>query len=1254
MKILAIRGNNLTSIAGEFSIELDQAPLNQSGLFAITGPTGAGKSTLLDALCVSLYNKIPRLENVGSPIQIGNDEKNALAHNDTRNLLRRGAASGYAETLFRGIDGKMYLARWEVERVSRGKNKGALKPNETSLRDVASDRLLGRTKNEVLQGVVEKIGLTFDQFRRSVLLAQGDFAAFLKAGTKDRGDLLERMTGTEIYSKIGTLAFERAKQEETVQKQLEAQLGENSILSDEARRQQSDRLTELGEQRTKMRERHDLARQQHDWLVQQGRLLTQVTEAEAQHQQTQFALAEFAETQLLLQQIKRCEPLRPVQQEAQRLETDRQSLDQRRLAVANEEAALKETIQSQRQQLEKLQKEHQAQRDLEKEMRPRLEEARRCDQTVLQQQQTLEQATQNHQTLQTKAAEMEQLWSEQARQQQNHQEQIQAHRDWLDTHRHSQAMCDQWLTWREDLERLVAKQQQQVTLRQSLDQQRNTCEQHNEQVRAAEHTRNQAQIYLQQCLDHDAQLNAGLDADALQSLQQNREQAGLVSVWLRETTAVLERRRQSERRLNEKDEKYQSLVTAGTKAASDEKAASEALIRRRERRDEAQSTLARLTLALSTNLSELRGQLVPGRPCPLCGAEAHPYREHAPANNMITDQKERVAELEAQYDQAVGQQRAANERLNNLRDQTKDVLRERKELTKDRDLDLTKLEALWANKPAGLAPVINTDDSESLAEFLREQESLWTKRADNLKQKIAENLAQQRLVAQSRQQLEQAQADFQKHDQIHRERQENRRQLEQQRSQDEQSLATLFQQIEEGRQRLTGILHWCDGWSDLLQEDPPALLERCEQHVEAWRHHENQIKALTKTGEALEQQHRQLTQDLAVARERLGAAQSQCAELATALATTQATRAKMLDGEPVDQVASRLESALQTSESAAQNAQAKLSQSERDHASLFQKAASLQEQLDHNQSQQQKNQQLWRKALAELGLEATEAGALLAHDLEWRQTQTEKNDTLEQQNRQGEALVKARRDALNLHQQHQPTTDEAAQNLEALTAQLEHLGAEQRALEVEFYAVKSRLDQDMETQAKRQGFVEQINKQTRVVELWQDIRSLIGSKDGNRFRQYAQSLTLDSLLGYANVHLDDLARRYRLARVPNVETLELQIIDRDMADEVRSVNSLSGGETFLVSLGLALGLASMSAERSLVESLFIDEGFGALDPESLDLALSALDSLQAMGRQVGVISHIPTLIERIGTRVCVVPCGGGRSQVRVEDAFGNA
>ena len=184
-----------------------------------------------------------------------------------------------------------------------------------------------------------------------------------------------------------------------------------------------------------------------------------------------------------------------------------------------------------------------------------------------------------------------------------------------------------------------------------------------------------------------------------------------------------------------------------------------------------------------------------------------------------------------------------------------------------------------------------------------------------------------------------------------------------------------------------------------------------------------------------------------------------------------------------------------------------------------------------------------------------------------------------------------------------------------------------------------------ENKAKVFGLQEELNVRRTESERWAKLNELAGSADGAKFRRIAQGYTLDILLNYANVQLRELTRRYRLERVP--ETLALQVIDRDMCDEVRTVHSLSGGESFLVSLALALGLSSLSSNRMRVESLFIDEGFGSLDAETLRVAMDALESLRTQGRKIGVISHVQEMTERIPVRICVNRAGNGRSFLEV-------
>ena len=183
MRILTLAGKNLASLRDEFTIHFDREPLASAGLFAITGATGAGKSTLLDAICLPLYNQIPRLNGTreqGKIVeQVGNSTVSA---NDPRQILRRGAGEGYASVRFQTAEGAIYTARWEVWRAGKRPN-GALQTERLTLIDAADHLIADSTKRskEYLLLLQKLIGLSFEQFTKAILLAPGAFAALLEA-----------------------------------------------------------------------------------------------------------------------------------------------------------------------------------------------------------------------------------------------------------------------------------------------------------------------------------------------------------------------------------------------------------------------------------------------------------------------------------------------------------------------------------------------------------------------------------------------------------------------------------------------------------------------------------------------------------------------------------------------------------------------------------------------------------------------------------------------------------------------------------------------------------------------------------------------------------------------------------------------------------------------------------------------------------------------------------------------------------------
>lgn len=218
---------------------------------------------------------------------------------------------------------------------------------------------------------------------------------------------------------------------------------------------------------------------------------------------------------------------------------------------------------------------------------------------------------------------------------------------------------------------------------------------------------------------------------------------------------------------------------------------------------------------------------------------------------------------------------------------------------------------------------------------------------------------------------------------------------------------------------------------------------------------------------------------------------------------------------------------------------------------------------------------------------------------------------------------------------------------EQLAAEEKSIAGRLDELSARLGALRERGAKDDEARERATALADELERARVSAKLWGEINEAIGSASGDKFRRFAQAATLQHLVALANQRLALLAPRYALERSGDAGSLGLQIIDRDLGDERRSTRSLSGGERFLASLALALALAGLEGRDSFVDTLFIDEGFGALDSATLDVVIDALETLQGQGRRVGVISHVDSLQQRIATKICVERRGGGVSVVRL-------
>ncbi|MEN6327462.1 MAG: SbcC/MukB-like Walker B domain-containing protein, partial [Syntrophomonas sp.] len=247
-------------------------------------------------------------------------------------------------------------------------------------------------------------------------------------------------------------------------------------------------------------------------------------------------------------------------------------------------------------------------------------------------------------------------------------------------------------------------------------------------------------------------------------------------------------------------------------------------------------------------------------------------------------------------------------------------------------------------------------------------------------------------------------------------------------------------------------------------------------------------------------------------------------------------------------------------------------------------------------------------------------------------------ETLKNEQLEISALIQDKTEVLRGEQEKRITDLSCAE----LQNNLSSYEADIKKIQQESGALKQRLGEDEQARESQKEMMKNIDSQTKELTRWNILHELIGSADGKKYRNFAQDLTFQTMVAYANRQLSKMTDRYLLA-ADNSELLGLSVLDNYQAGEIRSTKNLSGGESFIVSLALALGLSSMASHNVRIDSFFLDEGFGSLDEYALDTALETLAGLHQDGKIIGVISHVPALKERISAQIQVIPQTGGRS-----------
>lgn len=1261
MKILRISLRNIASLAGEHTVDFTKAPLATAGLFSISGPTGSGKSTLLDALCLALYDETPRMAAVAGAAAVLDGGKE-VQQRDVRNLLRRGCGEGFAEVAFVGIDGLTYTACW-VARRAQAKADRALQRTEHSLwrgnaphgtnRISAADG----TATEIKREIAAKVGLTFDQFRRAVLLAQGDFATFLKARDTERAEILQALTGTERFEKISIAVYERHKREEAAVQTLRDQLGAALPLSPEDRAQAEEELASATTRHREITQALGVRNKQREWFqgeAEHRRKLGEASEAVSRFNALVEANAgRTRELQWIRTVSMEAGSKRAAEKQAYAAREDATErvrvLTQRDSALSQEVDAAVARHQAATQALEDASKR-------QRELAVELAKARALDGELAQQEQAASLARAEHaralDAFHKADGDLRALQSGLAALAKTRErfEQCLARLEPFAPFARDREM---WLERFQTEQRLRAKKEQLARRIDSTAKLAAKVGSRLDQFRSTLHALRMQRDESETAWKRAAEMAALFHPEELLS---QRRKATALQAELQKLRAHLA----NQKRLLVEHQAIADSLTALQAEITAENLLQKQLEEKRLPEAIAISKQARESLRLaeaaaSEHAVVLRQTLVRGEACPVCGSREHPHAAGAGTlESAVLKALKREAECAEQtLDLLRADLAAAKARSDEKNKQDKKLGQDLKWLEKQvaeagaYGPQLEEVAVLFRKPPAQRDAALDRREAET-AELLRDLDRRDEERlkADKNRMTLRERFDHAAQVLQNAEKTEAEALNAHTAVQIeHANAHTEGIALEKEHAAALDAVSPVVSALPRGAagsspEEARGLV-----WD--YAQNPEAFCDGFDAGAREYLAVTQQLEGTVQEEKTRHPLLGNLTAVAATARDALSARRAAQDAAQHSLEKKRAQRNALLGGRAVTDA----EHAGAADFEAAKNRE---QHTGKDLADAKNKRSSNRELLEDQQKRAVSLEESLRKAREALEswmrnfatregeeIDRDRMDAWLGRDPQWIEREQRELDDVRQRLSLALGAESMVRRQLEDHAHTKTTRDD----LETIESDLLRLEAEAKLALDAAHAKRAVVWSDDARKRQTGELSRKLEDQCKQADPWQKLNHLIGSADGTRFRNMAQQWTLEILLRHANAQLALLSGRYRLERLR--DSLNLLVTDLEMDGQQRSVHSLSGGESFLVSLGLALGLASLTSSRLLIESLFIDEGFGSLDSETLRVALNALSHLESQGRKVGVISHVSEMVDAIPVQVRVVRGPGGASKIVV-------